>query len=215
MLPFVACMVGGCGGILSAFGEDPAPQPESGSSSDGGPSGDVTTVDGESVVDADVVGDAKTDAGVSLRAFVTLDTYAGDALASPDSICAQAAASLDGGTWRAWISHPLRQAANVIGGNGPWRRLDGVVVAQDRAQLLGGNLAATLNRDQKGNPRDAFVWTGTSASGSSLSSHCDQWTKTSGYQGTYGQSALSNNGWTAAGEATCVNNFAVYCFEVP
>jgi hypothetical protein len=220
----IAVTIAGCGGILSAFGEDPSPDPGPGADADA--SSDATTADGGSNIgpstDAPIVGDvividtgtdAKGDAGPSLRVFVTSTTYAGDALGFPDTVCGSAAAGL-GGTWRAWISHPLRQAANVVTGNGPWRTLQGTLIAQDKAQLLSGKLAGTINVDEKGNPRDAFVWTGTSASGSGLS-HCAQWSETSGVQGTYGQSAVSAEGWTNAGTVTCTNDFAIYCFEIP
>jgi hypothetical protein len=226
-----AIAVTGCGAFLSLSGDDEEDDPGRVAGIDPDASSDAATADGASIVDAatgedvataidagvDTGVDVKGDGGPSLRVFLTSSSFTGDELGTPDSICGDAKGSL-GGTWRAWISHPLRQASNVVTGNGPWRLLNGTLVATDKTQLLSGKLAHAIDVDQNGVVAngDGFVWTGTSESGTATAFHCDQWAiADGGAQGTYGLKSESTGAWTASGTTSCLSSFHIYCFEIP
>ena len=94
------------------------------------------------------------------------------------------------GTFLAWISYPLDCPATSFwpsGRKGPWRRVDGVTIANDWADLTDGTIAAPINitaRGQRVEP--SLVLTGTSIAGTLApgvfgdywGSTCKYWTDT-------------------------------------
>jgi hypothetical protein len=163
------------------------------------------------------------------RVFVTSSAYPADlfslvggavsGLHAGDLLCEQAAqGALLGGKWKAWLS-----GENSVGGKvnaidrisdvGPWHRLDGVKVFNNRANL-GTTPLAPLAIDERGAHVSAMVWTGTVAGGSCGDSTCYGWCTTSGYHG--GQNGIStetDSGWTDAGDGACSGTARLYCFE--
>ena len=222
-------VLAGCGAFLSLSGDDEDdPVPTIAVDPDAGK--DPTNGDGSSIIDgaaddgsidanADVVSksDAGGDAGAFLGVFVTSTLFAGDKLSSPDSLC-MTAKNTRPGAYRAWISHSLRQAANNITGDGPWKLFDGTLVAANKAQLLSGQLSHAIDLDENGKSPTGFdpnVWTGTSEQGTTLF-HCNQWSQADGgLQGTFGSRFASSKEWTNGGQATCFASFRIYCFQIP
>lgn len=91
----------------------------------------------------------------------------------------------------AWISDDTFDAADRFEYQGPWYRTDGVLVAQDFAELTGGNLKAPMNLTESGvyvNGRSA--WTGSWPSGLALPENCRNWT--SGSTDDSGRSGISS-----------------------
>jgi hypothetical protein len=220
--------IAGCGGILSSFGEDPADPSgdgdasladdattaEGGAGLDGGAGGGDGAGEGGAPLDANADGPGTA----SLRVFVSQGERTGASLGSDiDTYCQSLAntAAL-GGKWVSWLSHDFRNAEAVVRGNGPWRTLDGDLVAQDKNALLSGTLAHGIDRDQTNAFRSVNVWTGSSAAGGAISiSHCNNWTANTGYNGRLGVSVATNFQWSDSTTSSCALGAHVYCFEVP
>jgi hypothetical protein len=161
--------------------------------------------------------------GVVPRVFVTLATVPGDfggprgGVAEGDRICHQAAHAAGlGGAWRVWLSDAVVEARDHLiaaGANGPWVRLDGVMVAGDRADLLDGTLRAPIDRHEYGEDVSTSVWTGSESNGRRSGELCAGWQSTV-HRGKVG-SSTQLTGWTAAATDPCTAEHALYCFEVP
>lgn len=209
--------IAGCGGFLTAFGEDPSPDT---SAVDGGTeatAGDaiVDAASGETTVGDEVSSDVDA-GGPVLHVFVTSSDHPATAIAQADTLCAQAAFGLGRGHWYAWVSSSSREASAVLAGDGPWVTMAGALVATNRNDLFDGRLQHPIDRDENGAPRSAFVWTGTSTTGQSLPTSCSDWSDASAsLLGAYGRSDETGTAWTYEGDISCANTFAVYCFEAP
>jgi cysteine-rich repeat protein len=149
------------------------------------------------------------------RAFVTSTNYTGSigGIAGADTQCQMRAnaASL-GGTWRAWLGASGQSPGRNFRSHGPYRRLDGVTIANDWKDLTDGTLAATLDVTELNMPRTTDVWTSVTFSGAALSPNCNNWTST-GSTATYGSTTIAGNGWTNMTTAGCSTPKALYCFE--
>ena len=108
-------------------------------------------------------------------------------------------------TFDAWLSHDTVNAIDRLANDGPWIRLDGVRIAENKAALTDGLLDATLNLTELGEylgPRDA--WTGTGSAGTVLAGfHCDRWRD--GTDSFDGASGTANNiqSWTSGRVRDC------------
>lgn len=143
--------------------------------------------------------------------FVTSSAWSSDeigGIAGADSKCAKLAnvvASLAGKKWAAWLSNGATSALARVGGTpGPWSRVDGVKVAQDRNQLVHVSvpLLASIAADERGSLHGDLVWTGTSSDGSAATNVCSGWTSTDG-RGVYGRIDHQKPTWTSTGEIEC------------
>lgn len=177
-------------------------------------------------------GAAATDPPVSegpKRVFLTSRTVYADLLStargadgvrSGDSVCQVSAdvANL-GGTWKAWLSNESVDAIDRIRGNGPWARLDGVVVFPDHASLATAPLAP-IDIDENGVTytegcnNTSRVWTGTRTGGRWDLDDCvdwstsdDGWSATTGCPGEVARWTDDDGGWN------CDNEYRLYCFE--
>src|SRR5262249_25298259 len=117
------------------------------------------------------------------RVFVTSTTYDGNlgGLAGADAKCAaRAAAAGLSGTYKAWLSSSTTSAASrLTHATVPYKRTDGVTVANNWTDLTDGALAVQISHDEFGHEVDAagFVWTGTANDGSNLGGPpCCDWT---------------------------------------
>lgn len=185
---------------------------------DGSPN-DVATSD-------DVINDdtatPDVDAALFKRIFVTSSGSSGalGGLAGADSRCQQAAnnASL-GGTWKAWLSSSTTSAASRLTHSSvPYRRLDGVVVANDWTELTSGVLANSILHDEFGAVQTQYqTWTGTASDGSSWTCtlcNCLDWTSGSDvYNGGIGRDSSSNSLWTQFQGVGCSSAIQLYCLE--
>ena len=110
----------------------------------------------------------------------------------------------------------------------PYKRVDGVVIANNWADLVDGALAAPVSVTEVGGSKTYWVWVNTDLSGASMGGICGDWTDAGSSSGGnfIGYSSLSGCGWTHAsannvlGNCTntattlsCSNAFALYCFE--
>ena len=161
--------------------------------------------------------------------FVTSDAYDVEGVHSvedADKKCNELAtksedAVLTSRQFVAWLSDDHVAAKDRISSRpGPWVRPDGVRVANDRAQLLGGPdpLAAAIEVDEKKKTRDGQVWTGTWADGSASHATCENWSTTSvTAQAVVGEIAAVKPDWTAWIVDTCAGTASLtrrlYCFE--
>jgi len=121
--------------------------------------------------------------------------------AAGDDICESLARSAHIGapsSFKAWLSDSGVDAADRFTWGGPWIRLDGVVVAQNKADLVDGELFAPINISETGAYRGNYwVWTGTDEFGAGSGAHCDEWGSASDLeQGTLGRANSAGPDWS-------------------
>jgi hypothetical protein len=139
-------------------------------------------------------------------------------LAGADAICQTAANAVSlGGTFKAWLSDSTGSpSTRFVQGTGPYVRTDGVLIANDWADLTDGSIAAHITTNAAGGSASAAPWTGTGGSGTALSSHCNNWTSAAGgASGSNGQATGPLMCWSYCGSSVaCSNtNLGLYCFE--
>jgi hypothetical protein len=135
------------------------------------------------------------------RVFVTNATFSGDlgGLAGADAKCQAAASAANlSGTYRAWLSTTASSPAadaTFTKASGPYRRVDGVQVVADWADLTDGTLGAAIRVTETGTQLfNNSVWTHTlpdgTAGGVAHGGDCAGWTEGSGslLAGTWGLS---------------------------
>jgi hypothetical protein len=173
--------------------------------------------------------------------FVTSTLYTGNlgGLSGADAKCQERASSAGlPGTFRAFLSDstgsPSTRFTKQVG---PYRRIDGEIVAQNFSDLISNGVAHMINLTEKnGPPPEAkpggtldnicseetsnLVWTNTSRSGTAISQDggCSNWSTTNSGKTAFGRwddPAF----WTAyctstGGEmARCASQAPLYCFE--
>jgi hypothetical protein len=164
-------------------------------------------------------------------AFITDEVYDGDfgGIANADNACNQIAMR-NGlpGFYRAWLSEnePRADAIDRLTEFGPWRRVDGKLVAVDRADLTDGTLANPIQISAEGlNLGQRLVRTGTQADGTvtpetAQTFTCHDWlsasTDTVTVRSTIGRADRTDEGWTAlpATHSDCTGGMSLLCFEV-
>jgi hypothetical protein len=141
-------------------------------------------------------------------------------LAAADAICQSLAdAALLGGTWRAWLSGSMIHASQrVTQAVLPYRRTDGVPIADNWDDLIDGTLASPISVDETGTelPPNSEVWTGSNFRGQKTLSTCNDWTTNvaGATYGTVGLSAAVDATWTDVYLQFCNRtNVRLYCFE--
>jgi hypothetical protein len=161
------------------------------------------------------------------KAFVTSINGGGNLSAWPgaagqsglragDAICAtRAAAAGLSGTFKAWLADSTTSAVSRFTGEGPWVRLDGVLVASSKLELTSGRLRATLGVDEL----EQYVghqgaYTGASPSGAASPPNCSDWSDDSfSADGVVGTVATAGGAWTWFSPSTCAGRARLYCFE--
>lgn len=151
--------------------------------------------------------------------FVSSETYTGNlgGVSGAHQKC-QALAQAAGlsGTYLAWING---STGDILDSHEqstlPYVRIgDQALIANHWSALTSGTLANPINRTETGAVvGNEYAWTNSTPQGGTKTSHCSDWTSTSG-NGSAGlvPSALSQ--WTDAGTMPC--NFGIYrlyCFE--
>jgi len=139
-------------------------------------------------------------------------------LAGADTVCRQSAAAAGlpfPHSYVAWLSTPGNPVGNALPGDLPWRRLDGVRVADSLSDLTSGSLRAPINVDEQGVYGFTGVWTGTDEFGQPTGMHCSDWTSGNiGFSGEYGICNRTNKVWTKTASArSCDSEYALYCLS--
>ncbi len=152
------------------------------------------------------------------------DANGATGLAAADQVCrarARYAGLPNANAFDAWMSTSASSAATRITSSGTWQRPDGVVIANDRVDLLDGTIGAALIVTElvtyvMGATSLSFSnwWTGTTATGGASSSTCSSWTTAS--SSTFGGSGRAEGvdaSWTTAGSSSCNAVRPMFCFE--
>jgi hypothetical protein len=184
----------------------------------------VTPNDGET--DGDERSAEVTIDNAQTRVFVTNEATSSD-MGGPtggDAFCTVLAEEAGlGGSWVAYLSGGGGDAITRIP-DGPYVRLDGALIAEDKADLTDGSIASPINIDQLGGTSSVWVCTGSSESGTATGpatasgGNCEGWTRGCGvcdgdhWYVEVGRSAYTNDDWSTAGWNTCGSCY-LYCFE--
>ena len=162
---------------------------------------------------------AMTPPALSKKVFVTSTTYDGNlgGLTGADTICQTRAAA--GGVpnaakFKAWLSDSTTNAIDRFSENS-WYRLDGVKVANSKADLTDGNLFTAITYTETGVYVGNFtlVWTGTDADGIKTANNCSNWTSNIVVTGMIAIANTADSPWTWWYAESCHNSYALYCFE--
>lgn len=140
-------------------------------------------------------------------------------LAAGDAICQSLAASAGlpaPESFVAFLSDGVTDAADRLSIDGPWIRLDGVRIADSKADLTDNSIDVPLNLTDGGTYlTNWLVWTGTFAIGVSSTHNCDGWT--SALESDFGDSGTANRAsqpWAWASSPLCSFSGArLYCFS--
>ena len=138
--------------------------------------------------------------------------------AGADAVCRQSAAAAGlpfPQSYVAWLSAPGDSVVDALPADLPWRRLDGVRVADSLSDLTRGALQAPINVDEQGIYGATSVWTGTYESGQPTGSHCSEWSSAdSNLLAHRGFSNRANYQWSRSSLVYCdQENHGLYCFS--
>jgi hypothetical protein len=143
-------------------------------------------------------------------------------VAAGDQICqnrAAAAVLANAGNYKAWLSDTSTDAiahVTVTATNGPWYRLDDVIIAADKTALKTAPLFTAIAVNEYGAyiTGDLWVWSGTYDTGIKHANRCADWTSNgSGDHGRIGDAPTASIYWTNYVDETCDYSAALYCFE--
>ena len=137
-------------------------------------------------------------------------------LAAGDAICQSLAADAGlEGTFKALLSSNTVDARDRITTDGPWTRVDKVLVADNKSDLFDGTLNAPINLTETGASLSTNVWTGSNADGTTYAKTCSGWTDEGGAQdGRYGIADVATSSWWISTQADpCDSTFSLYCLE--
>ena len=126
--------------------------------------------------------------------------------------------------FKAWLSTSVDEPAgpNFYHHDGPYVRIDGVMVAVSWDDLTDGTLLQPIEVDEQGgrpgiDPSSDRVWTGTAADGTAFvggGSSCNGWTSTTDSgEGRQGNLTDTGRTWTEQVSEGCDEMFPIYCFE--
>ncbi len=159
----------------------------------------------------------------SKKVFVTSTFHDGNlgGVLGGDAICvarATAASIPNAANFKAWLSDASTNAIDhvTVTATGPWYRLDGVKVADNKAALATAPLFTAIVVDENGAYTDnSNVWTGTDTTGIKNANRCVDWTSNAGNPviGHIGAAGVSDSRWTDWTDGFCNSVSALYCFE--
>ena len=150
--------------------------------------------------------------------FVSSTTYDGDDLGSAlgaDTQCAARASAANlSGTFMAWFSDSTTSPSlRFTQSTGPYRLLNGFVVATNYTNLSSGTIAIPIDINEFSQSVGTMtVWTGTNADGTGNATNCSDWTSTTG-NGIFGSTSLTISGWSLTGFDNCMFEKPVYCVQ--
>lgn len=139
-------------------------------------------------------------------------------IAAGDAICRTRAAILgleNAARFKAWLSDSTTDAQNRFGSDGPWVRLDGLVVATNKNDLTDGLLSVAINLKDNANFGQSVVWTGSARDGTRTANNCANWTSdSSSTTGTVGISSVITGPWSDSSPWSCGSAaVSLYCLE--
>lgn len=139
-------------------------------------------------------------------------------IAAGDAICQARAevAGLDNArNFKAWLSSTKVDAGDRLVTDGPWRRLDGVIVARNKSDLTDGSLFTGINQTETGKYWYGATWTGTSSNGVKTSNNCNGWSDGSdALKGDIGCTEMVNDRWSIyLSSPACDRSLQLFCFE--
>jgi len=141
-------------------------------------------------------------------------------IAGADTKCNEWAESANlKGSFRAWLSNDSINAKDRIS-DGIYALVNGKFIAQNKAQLISGNLIHPINITHLGEAvtgagSEGRVWTGTGGFGISTGKNCNNWlSSSSSFNGTRGHANSIDNEWTIFNIEGCGDGTRIYCFEV-
>jgi hypothetical protein len=178
----------------------------------------VSTHDGETS-GAEVSAEVTID-NAQTRVFVTESATSSDmgGVAGGDAHCQASADEAGlGGTWSAYLSGGGASAITRIA-EGPYYRMDGALIANDKADLTDGSIAVPIQLTQYGTYMSTWVCTGATETGGSTGYDCVGWTRGCGVcDGDHwyvesGNSGRTSDDWSTAGWSFCGSCY-LYCFE--
>jgi hypothetical protein len=207
----------------TSFTEEPPS--DGGSAAEGGPTSDAG---------ADSGGLAICAKGTCRLIFVTSKSTSAKlgGLPGGDAFCQKAvsestnpAVKTLGRKFKAWLSTAANPAAARHENGGiPYRRFDGVVVANDWGELIGTDVSTKklqnpIDVDENGGKHAMdLVWTGTTANGQASDNTCADWTSTAAPAGQIGRTDQTFEGWTDGDvplgiSSPCTTTNRLYCIE--
>lgn len=159
-----------------------------------------------------------------LRTWADARAFDGIGVAAGDAICrarAESAGLANTVNFKAWLSDTTTGAIARIVSDGPWFKSTGEKVADSKADLMDGFVAAAIDTTETGAYLATQVWTGTGRDGQlSVGGHtCNEWTDSADTRngaansGGTGESSLSDGRWTNEGDSLCSSDRSLYCFE--
>jgi len=140
-------------------------------------------------------------------------------LAAGDAICrtsASAAGLPYADSFKAWLSTDTFDAPDRFVTDGPWRRVDGVHVADGLSDLTDGGVVAGVTVDERGEFWSWPVFTGTAADGRGTPDNCANWYEGTGVAlGTIGYGAAAYDLWSDHGSQLypCSFPLSIYCLS--
>ena len=138
-------------------------------------------------------------------------------IAAGDEICRSRAAEAglqNAQNFKAWLSDDNTDASSRFTSDGPWVRLDGVVLAENHADLVDGDLNTSISLTETGTYVGFdYVWTGTNHIGGTTPDTCNNWADAAqSFNGSTGRT-FDRSGWTYSGYPPCDWSLHLYCFE--
>lgn len=156
------------------------------------------------------------------RVFLTSETYGGDfgGAQVADNACQQLADEAGlGGSWLAYIIDDFHALSRHNQNGGPFRKLDGVIVANDWLDLADGSIQSPLDLTEQLQTPGGNAWTGLAAGSAAASLDCSNWSQESddcldtGLCGGAGQSNETDISWEGIFIFNCNASFRFYCIE--
>lgn len=150
--------------------------------------------------------------------FVTKNVWNG-ALGNIDGADAKCQVSADfsplglTGVWIAIISDDFTNAIDRLP-DIPYTRIDGMLIANNKADLFDGNIMNEINIDEHGNIYSNYgVWTGSTPFGLSTPFNCNNWGWVDA-DGTIGSTLYTSGEWLDLTTNVCSNGNKIYCVRV-
>lgn len=145
-----------------------------------------------------------------------------------DALCQQAAQNASRtGIFKAFVSSIISDAATRIlnPNNKPWYMYTATPakIAENKADLLDGTIYQSISADEFGNniENPKFTWTGSKTDGtvylnaSNQPVTCSDWTTTkANIKASHGATDKTDYKWVNQQEATCNQEYRIYCFEI-
>ncbi len=203
--------------ITACVGDDSVAPIDSGADTS---TNDATTGDAANEAGSSDAGvDAAPEAGGAKRIFSTSATKSGalGGVAGADAMCAAASKSL-GGTFLAWIALAdggASAASRFTHSTGPYKRVDGVVVANNWTELTSGALQNHVNVTEDGATSYDLAWTDTAPNGTTRSGgyDCAGWTIGDNTQNGCMTNVTSTTSFDSPSCSPCYNTNTIICVE--